>query len=246
MTIRTLSYYPQPCSSKSSMLPSPTKLLSPPHPTHLFSLHSMHQTMENHSLPEHPNTTGTIMMGNSILRTNYTSLKLPNMIWYHPSMQVRPVDMAVYFAPSTYSNRTFGGQGWLPMSGNMLLDVLFAKQTKSTPIPPSWPSLPEFQLYLPFPTGLCGPYYRPTPQWILWLSHGCSRPWTYEGGNSLPLQQKYWHSRCSQTLFPPCFLSLQLIWQMHLWLRPSIHLSLARELTHLLKYDLKLSSAYHP
>ena len=74
----------------------------------------------------------------------------------------------------------------------------------------------EIWLYLPFPTGLCGSYYWSTPQWIFWLSHGCSRPWAYEGGNSLPLQQKYWCSRCSQTLFPPCFPSLQLTWQMHL------------------------------
>ena len=54
---------------------------------------------------------GTMMMGNSILRTDYTSPKLLNKIWYCPSMPVRPVDMMEYFVPSTYSNGTFGGQG---------------------------------------------------------------------------------------------------------------------------------------
>ena len=38
-------------------------------------LHSMHWTMGNHSLPEHPSTTGTMIMGNSTSRINYTSLK---------------------------------------------------------------------------------------------------------------------------------------------------------------------------
>ena len=42
------------------------------------------------------------------------------------------------------------------------------------------------------------------------------------------LATKYWCSRYSQTFFPPCFPSLWLTWQMHLWLRTSIHLSLCK------------------
>ena len=81
------------------------------HLTHSFLPHSMHWTMGNHSLPGHPNMTGTMMTGNSTLKTDYTSLRLPDKIWYHPSMPVRPVDMAEYFTPSIYFNGTFGGQG---------------------------------------------------------------------------------------------------------------------------------------
>ena len=134
--------YPQPCLSGPSTLPLPTKLLSPPHSTHLFLLHSTHWMMGNRSLSEHPNTTSTMMMENSILKTDCISPKLPDKVWYHPSMPVRPVDMAVYFTPSTYSNGTFVGQEWPPIFGNTLLNALFAKQTKSTPIPLSQPSCP--------------------------------------------------------------------------------------------------------
>ena len=107
------------------------------------------------------------------------------------------------------------------------MHYLPSKQSQHPPYCPCSLSL-EIWLYLPFSTGLCGPYYWPTPQWIFWFSHGHSRPWAYEGGNSLPLQQKYQCGRCSQTLFPPWLPSLWLTWQMHLRLRPSIHLSLCK------------------
>ena len=107
------------------------------------------------------------------------------------------------------------------------MHCLQSKQSQHPPHCPCSLSL-EIWLYLPFPTGLCGPYYWPTPQQIFWFSHGHSRPWAYEGGNSLPLQQKYWHSRYSQTLFPPCLPSLWFTQQMHLWLRPLVYLSLCK------------------
>ena len=102
---------PQLCLSKPSILPLLTKLPSSPHLTHLFLLHSMHWMMGNCSLPGHPNMTGIMMMGNSTLRTDCTSLRLLDKISYCPSMPARPADMAEYFVPSTYFNRTFGGQG---------------------------------------------------------------------------------------------------------------------------------------
>ena len=141
-TIRMSFYYPQPCLSKPLMLPLPTKSPSPPHLTHLFLLHSMHWTMGNCSLSGHPNMTGTTMTGNSTLKTDSTSLRLPDKISYHPSMPVRPADMVEYSEPSTYFNGTFSGQGWPPMSGNTLPAALFAKQTKWIPTPPSQLSRP--------------------------------------------------------------------------------------------------------
>ena len=91
------------------LLSSSTKLLTLPYLTHSFLLLSMHWMMGNHSLPEHPNMTGTMTKGNYTSRIDYISLNLPDRTWYQPSMPVKPTDMVVYFAPSTCFSRTIGG-----------------------------------------------------------------------------------------------------------------------------------------
>ena len=58
------------------------------------------------------------------------------------------------------------------------------------------------------------------------FSHGHGRPWAYEGGNLLPLQQGHWHSWSCLTLFLPHFSLVWPTFQSNLWPRTTICLGL--------------------